>query len=258
MGATPSCIDHATVGMALEADREGGACLTILMHDISASVVPEGDEVVPIAQHRHFVEHMAALAATFWGFADDRDLTTLHQRVHFFSLDNVARELARPDHSAVIDVAARGWDALPDRAPTLDAIVRPFHEDPGPLVEQLADSPQTFLHGDWKMGNLGSHPDGRTILLDWAYPGRGPAALELAWYLALNAARLPEGKDDAIAAYRTALERRGIDTTGWWEQQLDASLVAIMVMFGWEKAVGDADELAWWEARVAECAVRLA
>jgi hypothetical protein len=23
------------------------------------------------------------------------------------------------------------------------------------------------------MGNLGTHPDGRTILLDWAYPGAG-------------------------------------------------------------------------------------
>ena len=24
----------------------------------------------------------------------------------------------------------------------------------------------------------------------------------------------------------------------------------MMVCFGWEKAVGDADELAWWDARV--------
>jgi thiamine kinase-like enzyme len=136
--------------------------------------------------------------------------------------------------------------------------VRPCHEDPGPLVDQLAASPQTFLHGDWKMGNLGSHADGRTILLDWAYPGRGPAALELTWYLALNAARLPERKDDAIAAYRAALEQRGVDTRGWWDQQLAASIVAIMVMFGWEKAVGGDDELAWWEARVVDCAGRLA
>ena len=27
-----------------------------------------------------------------------------------------------------------------------------------------------------------------------------------------------------------------------------------MVTFGWEKALGDAGELAWWEARVAEAA----
>jgi hypothetical protein len=258
MGAAPPCIDHATVGMALEADPEGGVCLTILMRDISAWVVPEGDDVVSLEQHRHFVEHMAALAATFWGFTDDAGLASLSQRVHFFSPDNVARELARPDHSPVIDVAARGWETLPHRAPALDAIVRPCHEDPGPLVDQLAASPQTFLHGDWKMGNLGSHADGRTILLDWAYPGRGPAALELTWYLALNAARLPERKDDAIAAYRAALEQRGVDTRGWWDQQLAASIVAIMVMFGWEKAVGGDDELAWWEARVVDCAGRLA
>ena len=46
------------------------------------------------------------------------------------------------------------------------------------------------------MGNLGRHPDGRTILLDWAFPGRAPPATDLAWYVALNVERLPQSKDD--------------------------------------------------------------
>jgi hypothetical protein len=29
-----------------------------------------------------------------------------------------------------------------------------------------------------------------------------------------------------------------------------------MATFGWEKALGDAGELAWWEARVADAATR--
>ena len=29
-----------------------------------------------------------------------------------------------------------------------------------------------------------------------------------------------------------------------------------MATFGWEKALGDADELDWWESRVAEAAAR--
>jgi hypothetical protein len=106
------------------------------------------------------------------------------------------------------------------------------------------------------MGNLGSHPGGRTILLDWAYPGSGPACWDLCWYLALNRARLPESKEDTIARFRSDLERHGVDTTGWFENQLDLCLAAIMVTFGWEKALGDEDELHWWETRVSQAVAR--
>jgi hypothetical protein len=58
----------------------------------------------------------------------------------------------------------------------------------------------------------GTHPDGRTILLDWAFPGAGPACWDRCWYLALNRARLPEPKEAAISRFRAALEDRGIDT----------------------------------------------
>jgi hypothetical protein len=58
---------------------------------------------------------------------------------------------------------------------------------------------------DWKMGNLGTHPDGRTILLDWAFPGAGPARWDLCRYLALNRARLPRtegGRDQPVPGLR--------------------------------------------------------
>jgi hypothetical protein len=67
------------------------------------------------------------------------------------------------------------------------------------------------LPGDWKLGNLGAHPDGRTILLDWTLPGAGPACWELCWYLALNRARPPEPKEAVIDRFRAALEHHGID-----------------------------------------------
>ena len=115
---------------------------------------------------------------------------------------------------------------------------------PESLAASLAGTPHTFVAGDWKLGNLGSRPDGRTVLLDWAYPGAAPPCWELAWYLALNRARLPRTKEATIAAYREALERRGIDTTEWWDRQLGLCLVGIMATFAWEKAVGGDDELA--------------
>jgi hypothetical protein len=120
----------------------------------------------------------------------------------------------------------------------------------------MAATPATFLHGDWKMGNLGSHPDGRTILLDWSLPGPGPACWDLCWYLALNRARLPETKGATIARFRAALERHGIPTDGWFGAQLDLCTIGAMVVFGWEKALGDEAELRWWERRVTEAAER--
>jgi len=62
---------------------------------------------------------------------------------------------------------------------------------------------------------------GRTILLDWAFPGAAPACWDLCWYLALNRARLPEPKETVISRFRAALEHYGIDTGSWWQQQLD-------------------------------------
>ena len=110
--------------------------------------------------------------------------------------------------------------------------------DPSALVDAFAGEPATLLHGDWKMGNLGSLPDGRTVLLDWALPGRGSPTGELAHYLALNTARLPETKESAIAWYRDSLEGAGISTGGWWERNLALGLLAGVVWFGWEKALG--------------------
>ena len=73
---------------------------------------------------------------------------------------------------------------------------------------------------------------------------------DLAWYLALNAARLPESKDDTIETYRASLEAHGVDTASWWDDGLALELLATMVQFGWEKALGGpGPELDWWERR---------
>ena len=77
----------------------------------------------------------------------------------------------------------------------------------------LRTTPQTFVPGDWKFGNVGRRPDGRTVLLDWAYPGEAAPCWDLTWYLALNAARLPEAKEQAIEHYRARLEHHGVGPT---------------------------------------------
>lgn len=252
MDAAPDCIDHATVGMALEGEGDS-AQLSILMRDVSAWLVPEGDDVVPVEVHDGFLEHMAALHAGFWGWQDELGLTPMPNRLLWFAPQNIAGELAGPDVPGPIQAADQGWRVLAERAPRLHVLATAIHDDPGPLVAALADTPHTFLHGDWKMGNLGWDPQrSRTVLLDWAYPGEGPATLDLAWYLALNRSRLPTTKETAIECYRAALEAHGIDTEGWWDRQLGLSLLAMMSTIAWDKATGDSAELEWWEARAAE------
>jgi thiamine kinase-like enzyme len=144
-------------------------------------------------------------------------------------------------------VANQGWALLATRAPRLHDLVRTVHRDAEVLAEALRATPGTFVAGDWKMGNLGRRPDGRTVLLDWAYPGEAPPCWDLSWYLALNRSRVRETKEATIARYRTRLEHHGVDTTGWWERQLGLSLLGMAAVIAWEKAIGDDVELAWWE-----------
>jgi hypothetical protein len=257
MHRVPPEIDHTVVGMAVEGDGED-TVLTFLMHDIEPYLVPEGDERVTSETHAGFLDGLAALSAATWGWADTIGLCTLEQRFRFFAPATIAPELARPwpeGPPGPIAAADEGWRRLAERAPELHRVTTALHDEPGPLAAALRETPACFLHGDWKMGNLGRHPDGRTILLDWAYPGEGPPCWDLAWYLSLNAARLPQPKEGAVASFREALERRGIDTSGWFADQMALCLLANMVTFGWEKALGADDELRWW-AEVAEAGGR--
>ena len=76
------------------------------------------------------------------------------------------------------------------------------------------------MTGDWKMGNLGRHADGRTVLVDQAYPGEAPGLYDLLWYVALNRQRLPVTEGSDHRGLPAALEAPGVDTGGWFERQL--------------------------------------
>jgi hypothetical protein len=253
----PACVDHAVVGAATGLGRNGWGC-ALLMRDMSAWLVSEGDDPVPLDQHLRFLEHMAALHASFWGWRDTIGLTPEFHRFTEFSAGNMDPEGARGWPDVVPRLIVDGWARYPSVAPEVADAVLALAADPTPLVDALRTCPRSFLHGDWKMGNLGSLPDGTTVLLDWAVPGEGCPTLELAWYLALNAAKLPQSKEDAVEAYRGALESLGVSTASWWDCALDLALLAGSVWFGWEKALGGpGPELAWWVERAAMGLARL-
>ena len=247
-------IDHGVVAAAGGFGRNGwGAAL--LMRDVSADLVPPGDAPFPEDQHLRFLDHLACLCARTWGWRDTLGLLPYATRWRFFdsSAMEAERRLGWPE--PVPAIAAEGWARFATRAPSaLASAVEELRRDVSPLAGALAATPSCFLHGDWKAGNLGTAPDGRTVLLDWVYVGEGPACHELGWYLALNRAKLPVGhsKEQAVGDFRQALERHGVRTEGWWDRQLTLSLLGTLVQFGWEKALGDGDELGWWCDRAAE------
>lgn len=251
LDAVPSAIDHAVVGAAHGLGRNGwGGAL--LLRDVGEHLVPPGDDVLPLEHHRQLIDHLAELSAAFWEPTGLPELLSLESRWSAFGPGWIAAEEARGWPDAVPRIAAEGWARFAERAPAdVARLVEDLRADVDPLVRGARRTPQTFLHGDWKLGNLGLAGD-RTVLLDWTYPGVGPVAHDLAWYLALNKARLPESKEAAIDALRASLERRAIATDGWWDEQVGLCLLGALVQFGWEKALGDDDELGWWCDRARE------
>jgi thiamine kinase-like enzyme len=153
----------------------------------------------------------------------------------------------------VPQLVAKGWPLLAEVAPAAAQIVTPLARDPGPLLTALASTPQTLVHSNWKLDNLGTDDQGRTVLLDWEQPGLGAPLSDLAWYLAINCRRLPQSKEESILAYRAALAECGVGTGAWFDRQLALCMLGALVQFGWEKALGGYDqELRWWERQAVQ------
>ena len=244
MDVAATAIDHATLGAAPWGRNGWGVAL--LMRDVSGELVPVGDDAVPEAQHVGLLDALASLCATTWGWHDELGLLPHRLRWEWFGPSQLAGEAMLGYPERVPEIAVEGWERFAARVPAATVeLIDALRADAEPLSTAVRATPQCFIHGDWKFSNLGTAPDGRTVLLDWAYPGEGPACHELVWYLALNRSRLPVGhsKETTIGEFRDALERHGVDTAGWWERQLGLCLLGGLVLFGWEKAWGDDDEL---------------
>jgi hypothetical protein len=260
----PECFNQPIVGAAPEppvgqgdSSTPSGGC-ALLMRDVTPWLVPATDAPLALGQHVRFLRHMAALHAEFWGCGSEFDVVPAMHRYLELSVWTATAEAAVGSAHLVPRLVAKGWPLLAEVAPAAAAVVTPLAHDPGPLVEALAGTPQTFVHSNWKLDNLGTDDAERTVVLDWEQPGRGAPLSDLAWYLAINCRRLPQSKETSITVYREALEACGIDTEPWWERQLALCLLGAMVQFGWEKALGGYDEeLAWWEMNSVKAAALL-
>ncbi len=249
----PDCIDQPIVAVATGTRPDDPRQVTVtavLMQDVADAVVAADDAVISMSMHRQFLAHMAAMHATFWEAGSEIDIVPPMTRYMELSPWTAVTEAELGSEHMVPKLVGQGWPLLKEVAPESARIAFPLSMNPWPLVQALASTPQTLVHGNFKLDNLGVTSDGRTVLLDWEGSGRGAGTSDLAWYLAINCRRLPESKEASIQAYREDLEALGISTEPWWDRQLALSLLGGLVQFGWEKAFGGLDdELAWWQAK---------
>ncbi|WP_370107522.1 phosphotransferase [Nocardioides sp.] len=257
MGRARPYVDHCIESMALDQDGADPE-LTVLMRDVGADIIADGHAPIPAEQETMLLTAMAELNTSLLGWRDDIGLMSMRQRLLMLSPANLADELGSSGPvPGPVAAADEGWRRLGTVDPELARLLGEVHADPERLVQGLRGTPSGFVHGDWKMGNLGVRADGEVLLLDWSFLGQAPLAWDICWYLALNRERLAAEKEQTLDQFRRLVEASGVRTGNWWEDQVALCLVGVMSVFGWEKALGDIDELAWWSRRCLAVAGRL-
>lgn len=255
-------IDHAIIACAI--DGNGWA---ILMHDITQHLLPPLT-LLDSTTNKQFLAAMAHQHALFWEEPELKNsvlgLCTLPDLYLSLSPITLSQEL----HSSSVTPRriVEGRELLPT---LVDAdIIEVFDRliaDPQPFCNALKRCPQTLIHGDIQLSNLGL--DKRTsspqvIALDWQFVAKAPSAIDLAWYL--GATRLPVSRGEAISHYRANLARvlgsRFDDS--WWQPVLELSLLMQFMrcscIAAWN-AIHNTNELirthfqgelAWWPEQV--------
>jgi hypothetical protein len=260
-----------------------GSGWAILMRDLSPFLVPTGETKISAADNECFLDAMASLHVAFWEGPQSVDPAIGFSRLEYdytcLTPETGRREAGGSD--PVPRLLIDGWDVmLATVHPVIGEALISLARDPSPLCNALRAFPQTVVHSDWKLGNLGLMPNGpgltpgslrRVVLLDCDRMLAAPPVVDLAWYLAVNCVRLPVSKEETITCYRRRLESRlgrSFDDREW-NAQLELSLLGSFLQLGWSKALGaaqgsdedmrrrEAAELAWWSARILPAIERL-
>jgi hypothetical protein len=242
----PAAIDCATE--SVEVCAEGWL---VVMRDVTDALQPPG-RLLTRAQSRHVV---AAASTLHEAFASRRvdGLCPLVDRLGFLTPAAVRGVVDHPFRDAVL----KGWDRFAELAPTdVGSSVTRLLERPGRLAAALSPYPETLLHGDLKLANIGF--DGETVvLLDWGtLTGMGPRAVDHAWYLAVNSAAIDAPLDDLLIDVESVLAPED-------RAALPLALLGQVVLLGWEKALRATSNdpaiaareragFAWWCERAAE------
>ena len=244
LSRVPAAIEHGVV--AVEPEGDGWA---VIMRDLGASLVRDGERLSR-ARSRQV---LAAAAALHNSFRDEPplELCPLADRYAFLSPITAARERGGPD--PVPALIGQGWQRFAELAPAdVSTAVDALHQRPESLAAALARRPMTLIQGDLKLGNLGFLDD-QVVMLDWGtQTGWAPAAVEWAWYLAINASRVDATREEVLD------DARAVAGGHHDEVALRLALLGGLAQLGWDKALQatedpdperrawEAGDLAWW------------
>ena len=118
------------------------------------------------------------------------------------------------------------WAYLADRVPPdMGRVLSALADEPKLLCDELRRYPQTLIHGELKLENVG-FTAGRVILIDWALATVAPAEAEFAYYLLSSAWRIDASPDQLLEDIRTV---RGDD---FEPRAMELALIGSMVQRG--------------------------
>lgn len=251
LATVPALIDHAIV--AVEAVGEGK--FTVVMRDVSGALFPDG-HLLSRRDSTRIVAAAAAMHAAFRGRVAPEGVAPLAELYRFLSPHVCARFAGDAE---VPRLALRGWERFAKLVPAdVVAAVTRVHERPEALAARLSRHVCTLVHGDLKLANLG-FVDDRVVVLDWgSLTSWGPAAVDFAWFLAINGACIDASHDELVADLRRIVGREHD------EEALRLALLGALAQLGWDKALGATDAadeavrrreregLLWWSARAKE------
>jgi aminoglycoside phosphotransferase (APT) family kinase protein len=163
----------------------------------------------------------------------------------------VQNELNAGRTHPVLQLAVRGWEQFNTAAPAqVRRFISSLQHDPSRLLAVLNSMPQTLLHGDYKVANLGmsASENPSTIVLDWQDAARGPGVLDLGYFLALNARWLPFSRERAIELYCEAMADLNKSIS---PREIEIGLLAGGALrLLWLLAGGEQEDLDWWYEHV--------
>lgn len=232
---------------------EDGA-IGLLMHDVSAHLLPDRREPMSAEHEERLLGALAAMHARFWGSPAIAQQPWLAPAAGLIGLLAPAAVAALPAEERAHPVIARalaGWEVAFRHLPAAQASV--LRQPVEALAARGRDLPHTLIHGDCKVANFAFLPDGRVAAFDWALAARAPVTLELGWYLAVNASRVSAGKPEAFARYRAALDRAldaPLGDDAWRRIEVESALAGAAMLL-WSKALafeeGTPQSRAEWE-----------
>lgn len=247
----PAVIDHAVLSVI----PLPPTAWVVVMRDLSGKLFDDGRRLSR-ADSRRILAAVAELHAAFRAPHGLEELAPLAELYRFLS-PAAAGHLAAQAH--VPRLAVRGWKRFFKLVPSdVAAAVARVHERPESLAHLLSRHPCTLVHGDLKMANLGFVGD-RIAVLDWgSLTTWAPAAVDYAWFLAVNGASIDARPDEVLEDVRRA------QGDAHDEEAMRLALLGALAQLGWEKALGatgvadegvrrrERDGLDWWTARARE------